>query len=454
MRSLVIGLGKSGQAAALWLKHQGWEVLATDRSNSGAFAAAEQALTAVGVEVQLGYTFNPNTLPQPDLTVVSPGVPWDLPALVQAREQGWQVIGEVELAWRSLSNYPWVGITGTNGKTTTTALTAALFQGAGLGAPACGNIGYAACEVALKAVNHPPDWVIAEISSYQIEATTSVAPRIGVWTTFTPDHLERHHTLENYARIKAQLLERSTQVVLNADDPYLEAQGVARWPQAWWTSIRGAAALPGGPERGVYLEDGWVVAQEERILPQAALKMPGAHNQQNLLLAIAVGRIAGLPPAAMERSIAEFPGVPHRLELVHRWRGIEFINDSKATNYDAALVGLKAVTGPVVLIAGGDPKLGDDQAWLDLISIKTTATLLIGRAAEQFAQRLAASGYHNYEILETMARAVPQAGRLALDRGAKVVLLSPACASFDQYQNFEQRGDHFRALCREEFSQP
>jgi UDP-N-acetylmuramoylalanine--D-glutamate ligase len=400
--------------------------------------------------VRLGDRYHPDQTPA-DLVVVSPGVPWDIPGLQHAREQGIETIGEMELAWRYLQDIPWVGITGTNGKTTTTALIAAIFEAAGFYAPAFGNIGYAACEVALA--ERKPDWAIAEISSYQIEASCSIAPEIGVWTTFTPDHLNRHKTLENYFQIKARLLQQSKYQVFNGDDPYL--RGVERQMgnpvrlDTCWTGITGKADLPGDPATGFYIEDNWARTQKELILPVNLLKMPGAHNRQNLLMAIAVARIAGIEKAAIAEAIAGFRGVPHRLEHICTWQGINFINDSKATNYDAAQVGLTAVKTPVILIAGGDPKQGDDSAWIASIQQKAASVLLIGAAAPSFASRLDAAGYSAYEIVETMERAVQRSPDLAKQYSAAVVLLSPACASFDQYQNFEQRGDHFRQLCLE-----
>lgn len=450
----VIGLGKSGIAAARLLKLEGWEVTMSDRHTSTSLRQQQQQLHSEGITVELNYSLqlNPPTLPA--LIVVSPGVPWDSPTLVAARTHGIETIGEMELAWRHLNSCPWVGITGTNGKTTTTALIAAIFQTAQFNAPACGNIGYAACDLALEARDNPPtsrlalDWVIAELSSYQIESSPSVAPKIGVWTTFTPDHLSRHGTLENYYNIKAHLLHQSQQQILNGDDAYLSQIGGNGWKlDACWTSIKGKAHLIGNPDQGVYIEDGWVVAQGEPIVRVSALRMVGKHNHQNLLMAVAAASLAGIDKDAVAEAITNFPGVPHRLENICTWEGIDFINDSKATNYDAAQVGLASVNSPAILIAGGEAKAGDDSAWLQTIQAKAASVLLIGNAATAFAQRLKQVGYFNYEIVETMEQAVPQAAQLAQQNQARVVLLSPACASFDQYQNFEQRGDHFRQLC-------
>jgi len=447
----VIGLGRSGVAAARLLQRQGWQVTVSDSGSATALLPLQQLLTDEGIAVQLGdrFTADPSLMQR---IVVSPGVPWDLPALVKARESGIETWGEVELAWQSLSHspdpIPWISVTGTNGKTTTTALIAAIFQAAGLNAPACGNIGYAIGEVALQALADVSlDWVIAELSSYQIESSPSVAPQIGVWTTFTADHLSRHYTLDNYYAIKASLLSRSQFQVFNGDDPYLR-QMAQTWPKAYWTSVTGKADLLCSPEQGAYLESGWVIAQGERILAVSDLRMIGSHNQQNLLMAVLTARLAGIPQAAIVEAVRQFPGVPHRLEQICTWRNVAFINDSKATNYDAAQVGLASVAAPTILIAGGEAKAGDDSLWMQTIKARAAMVLLIGKAAPIFAQRFEQIG-QPYEIVETMEQAVRRGATLAEQLSAQNVLLSPACASFDQYSDFEQRGDHFRRLCQE-----
>ena len=451
-RACVVGLGKSGVAAARLLKREGWQVTISDRGTGASLTEQQERLGAEGITVQLGQALDPEAT-KPELVVVSPGVPWDAPSLLRCRELGIETIGEMELAWRYLQAVPWVGITGTNGKTTTTALTAAIFQAAGYVAPAFGNIGYAACEVAL--LERQPDWAIAELSSYQIEASPAIAPHIAVWTTFTPDHLSRHKTLDRYYSIKAHLLKQAKHQVFNGDDPYLRNVGKLMADpvrsDTCWTSTQGAATMLGNPELGVYIEDGWVRTLRELIMPISLLRMPGNHNQQNLLMAIAAARFANIDKQAIAQAVSTFPGVPHRLEQICVWDGIEFINDSKATNYDAAQVGLASMRGSTILIAGGDPKEGNDTDWLATIQQKAAAVLLIGDAAPAFAARLDEVGYATYEIVETMDKAVPRSATLAKQLGVQLVLLSPACASFDQYNNFEERGDHFRQLCLEQF---
>jgi UDP-N-acetylmuramoylalanine--D-glutamate ligase len=447
----VIGLGKSGVAAARLLKREGWEVELGDKNTSPNLLKQQKELASEQITVKLGYTLELEGSDLPKLIVVSPGVPWDATLLVKARELGIETIGEMELAWRYLNNVPWIGITGTNGKTTTTALTGAIFQAAGLNAPACGNIGYAATEVAL--IPELPDWVIGEISSYQIESSSTLAPRIGIWTTFTPDHLARHKTLENYYNIKAQLLNRSELQVMNGDDAYLRKFAASQYKDAYWTSVSGESGLISG--KGFYLQDGWVVEKITnksaplRIVRTSTLRMVGTHNLQNLLMSVAAARLAGIEPEAIARGVSEFPGVAHRLEHICTWENIDFINDSKATNYDAAEVGLASVKSPAILIAGGETKEGDDTAWLAKIQQKAAAVVLFGSAAPIFSQRLREVGYSNFVDVGTISNAVPQAAELAKKHQAAVVLLSPACASFDQYPNFEVRGDDFRKVCLE-----
>jgi UDP-N-acetylmuramoylalanine--D-glutamate ligase len=459
----VIGFGKSGVAAARLLKREGWEVILSDSASAESFAerntspvlsAQQEKFAAEGITVKLGYSLDFDDSELPQLIVVSPGVPWDIPTLVKARELGIETIGEMELAWKYLNHVPWVGITGTNGKTTTTSLIAAIFAKAGLNAPACGNIGYAACEVALEYTQENQnslDWVIAEISSYQVESSSTLAPRIGIFTTFTPDHLARHKTIENYYNIKAKLLQHSQLQIINGDDVNLREVGDKDWSDAYWTSIQGKECLIG--DKGLYIENGWIIEKitttPKPVVATSILRMLGSHNLQNLLMSVAAARLAGIEPQIISQAISEFPGVPHRIEHICTWEGIDFINDSKATNYEAAEVGLASMTSPAILIAGGEAKEGDDSVWIGKIKENAIAVLLIGNAASQFAQRLEASNYTNYEIVETMVNAVKRSSEIAKEKQASVVLLSPACASFDQYPNFEVRGDDFRKLCLE-----
>ncbi|MBD2317350.1 UDP-N-acetylmuramoyl-L-alanine--D-glutamate ligase [Phormidium tenue] len=459
-QAYVLGLGQSGISAAKLLKADGWQVTVSDSQASASLEQRKQALESAGIAVELGgfpdFVKIVESGQSVDLVTVSPGVPWDCPAVEQARSLGIDTIGEIELAWRYLKHIPWVGITGTNGKTTVTSLTAAIFQAAGLKAIACGNIGFPACEIALQVLQKQlqPDWIIAELSSYQIESIQTVKPQIGIWTTFTPDHLNRHYTLEAYRDIKASLIDQSAHIVLNGNDPYLENFGAAMWPKAIWTGIDDQVVE--AIADGACIEKGWVKFRGEPVFPISHWTLLGSHNRQNLLMSVAAAKLAGIEAEHIDFAISNFQGVPHRLEHVCFYEGIAFINDSKATNYDAAEVGLRAVKPPVVLIAGGQPKQGDASAWLEQIRQRAIRVLLIGEAASLFAEMLKDVGFKNYEIVDTLENAVKQAAHIAHSRAHNhpsqplpTVLFSPACASFDQFANFEQRGDRFRQLCQE-----
>jgi UDP-N-acetylmuramoylalanine--D-glutamate ligase len=310
-------------------------------------------------------------------------------------------------------------------------------------------VGISAAEVALQRLEGaagPPAWLVVELSSYQIEAAPQIAPTIGVWTTLTPDHLERHGTLQHYRSIKRGLLERSRVRILNADDPDLRGHA-ATWNQAHWVSAGPRSALPPSIEPMLWIEAGRVRSTAGPLFDADCLAMPGAHNRQNLVMAAAVGLQAGLRPAAMEAAFRSFPGVPHRLERIRDHAGVTYYNDSKATNYDAAAVALQALEGPLVVLAGGQSKQGDASAWVAQLRRQAAAVVLYGAARGEFSRLLADAGFAGtVRTVEGLSEAVPQAARLAAATGSRCVLLSPACASFDQYGDFEARGDHFRRL--------
>jgi UDP-N-acetylmuramoylalanine--D-glutamate ligase len=433
-KAAVVGLGKSGFSAAKVLLAKGWSVSLWDSKDSSSLRSAIQSLDSA-VTVHLGQEFDPTEAL--NLVIVSPGVPWDHPGLAKARTQGIEVYGDVEFAWRTLPPCPWICVTGTNGKTTTTSLLSAIFKEAGLQAPAVGNIGRPATEIFWEA---SPDLVLAELSSFQIEASPTITPDLSIWTTFTPDHLNRHGTLERYSKIKEGLSDRAKQVVLNGDDPYVRSMQ-SRWPKALVTSIH-------DPDAPVGVQDGWVQVQGKPILPVSEIQLPGEHNLQNVLMAVAAAQAKGVDSVVIRVAIRNFMGVPHRLETVAQVEGVTFINDSKATNYEAALVALEAMAQPVILLAGGQSKAGDPAAWLSKIQDKALGVVLFGEAAPLFSDFLHGIGYTNVQSCEDLTAAVPLALAQA-QNSCSVVLLSPACASYDQYQNFEERGEHFRRLCQE-----
>lgn len=452
--TVVVGLGRSGLGAARLLRARGEAVVVIESGDSEEHRARAAQLAAEAIPVRLGVPLSLEafqSLPLPAaVVVVSPGIRFDHPVLEQLRARGVEVQGEIVPAWQASRDVPWIGITGTNGKTTVTCLVHHLLVQAGRDAPLCGNVGISAAEVVLqrRLEGGPrPDWLVVELSSYQLEAAPAIAPAIGVWTTLTPDHLERHGSLAAYRSIKRRLLEHCRLRILNADDADLRRHATS-WEAAEWISAGPREALPAGIDPLLWIDaQDRVHGREGPLFPAAALAMPGAHNRQNLLLAVAVGLHAGLDPAVMEAACRSFPGVPHRLERIRLLGGVSWFNDSKATNYDAAEVALRALEGPLVVLAGGQSKQGDASAWLARLRERAAAVLLFGAAREEFAALLQAGGYGG--VVQTMAglqEAVAAAAALAPGLGCRGVLLSPACASFDQYTSFEARGDHFRRL--------
>jgi UDP-N-acetylmuramoylalanine--D-glutamate ligase len=488
--TVVVGLGRSGIGAARLLRALGEPVCLAESRSGDALAEQAAALEAEGIPVKLGLPLDADRfdalIPPPATVVVSPGIRFDHPALEALRARGVAVQGELVGAWRAGRAVPWIGITGTNGKTTVTHLVHHLLVAGGLDAPLCGNVGTSAADVVRQRIVSgraasgvspsglsasgasvsdaslsgaslsggssagnlaPPDWLVVELSSYQIEAAPDLAPAIGIWTTLTPDHLERHGTLEAYRAIKRRLLEQSGLRILNADDPDLRSRA-ASWDQARWiTAGPRQAALDAGIAPHLWIEAGEVWNAEGPLFPAAVLAMPGDHNRQNLLLAAAAALAAGLTPAEIEAACRSFPGVPHRLERIREDGGITWFNDSKATNYDAAEVALRALDGPLVVLAGGQSKQGDAAGWIAQLHRQAVAVILFGAARDEFTGLLAAGGYGGrVESVEGLDQAVPLARELAAQGVCPAVLLSPACASFDQYSDFEARGDHFRRL--------
>jgi UDP-N-acetylmuramoylalanine--D-glutamate ligase len=464
--TVVVGLGRSGIGAARLLRSLGEPVRLAESRSGGALAEQAAALEAEGIPVHLELPLDADRFdaltPPPATVVVSPGIRFDHPALEALRARGVAVQGELVGAWRAGRAVPWIGITGTNGKTTVTYLVHHLLAAGGLDAPLCGNVGTSAADVVRQRIvagsgaptdGTPsrklalPDWLVVELSSYQIEAASELAPAIGIWTTLTPDHLERHGTLEAYRAIKRQLLDQSGLRILNADDPDLRSRA-ASWDQALWiTAGARQAAFDAGIDPHLWIEAGEVWDADGPLFPAAALAMPGDHNRQNLLMATAAALAAGLTPAVIEAACRSFPGVPHRLERIREHGGITWFNDSKATNYDAAEVALRALVGPLVVLAGGQSKQGDGAGWIAQLQRQAAAVILYGAARQEFAGLLAAGGYGGrVESVEGLDQAVPLARELAAQGACPAVLLSPACASFDQYSDFEARGDHFRRL--------
>ena len=452
VHTIVVGLGRSGMGAARLLAQSGTAVSVIDSGTGETLEQRAQLLRQQAIEVQLGVPLEPASFRawQDDMqrVVISPGIAWDHPTLQTLRSNGIAIDGEMAVAWDALQQIPWIGITGTNGKTTVTHLLNHVLEASGLTAPMGGNMGLSAAELACQissGATPRPDWLVMELSSYQIEAAPAVAPKIGIWTTLTPDHLERHGSLEAYRAIKRGLLERSECALFNADDPDLRQQR-SSWNRGTWVSSE--SARPDSQPADLWIDDeGMVRNTTTRLFAADALAMPGRHNRQNLLLVTAAALEVGLSPQQIADALRTFPGVPHRLEQLGTLAGASVFNDSKATNYDAAEVGLRAVQGPVVVLAGGQTKQGDASGWLEQLHTKACSLILFGAGADELASLAKTAGYPG-ELLQCpeLESAVNLAETAVQRHQASSLLLSPACASFDQYRDFEARGDHFRTL--------
>jgi UDP-N-acetylmuramoylalanine--D-glutamate ligase len=417
---LVVGLARSGAAAARMLREHG-EVMGCD---SG---APEQAAELDGIEVRLN-TDGLDLLPRARTIVKSPGVPQQVPVIVAARERGLEIVGELELAWRLIPN-EFIAVTGTNGKTTTVELLGAMHRSAGVPVDVAGNVGTPLASLA-GAVD-PSAVVVCEASSFQLEDSTEFAPECAVLLNVTEDHLDRHGTFDDYLAAKLRLFENQGEhdiAVLAAG--FAGQQGLAR-------TVRF-----GGPDSDLADREGELWWQGVRLLSASELRLRGRHNLENAMAASAAALARGLDQQAVCEALRTFAGVPHRLEEVAERDGVLFVNDSKATNVASALVGIEAFDGGVHLIAGGSLKGGGFGGLRPAVESRCRACYLIGEAAVQLEQDLKGSvPLHRCGDLEHAVGAAASAAR-----PGDVVLLSPACASYDQFKNFEERGDRFREL--------
>ena len=441
---LVVGLGKSGLAAALFLRRQGAQVTVSDVRSAEALAKEIPALMEAGIMVEAG-GHGLLTFRRQDLIVVSPGVPLDTPELVQARNFGRPVIGELELAARFLKGKI-LAITGSNGKTTTTALTGEILKASGMPTLVAGNIGVPVVELIDESTAHT--WSVLEVSSFQLESTEKFRPKIAVILNITPDHLDRHGTFENYALAKERIFaaqDASDFAVLNADHPRTsEAARRSNAPVFWFSASRAV-------EQGAWVENSNVVyrsasnAAIETILPLAKIPLKGRHNVENALAAACAARLAGVAPDVIARAIESFKAVEHRLEYVATIGGVEYYNDSKATNVDATEKAIAAFPGGIHLILGGKDKGAPYSPLAPLLRERVRAIYTIGAAAEKIEKELA--DVVSIHSCQTLAKAVKAAAAAA--KPGEVVVLAPACSSFDQFENYEQRGRVFKQLVLE-----
>lgn len=438
-KALVIGAGKSGIAVSRFLAHKGVEVELTDIKGRNEFDSSLEELLAEGIKLSFG--FYPSVKPEKyTLVVPSPGVPQTAPPVRRARELQIPVIGELELAYR-FAHAPIVAITGTNGKTTTTVLAGQIFKVAGLHTLVAGNIGIPLVREVEK--YHADDLIVAEVSSFQLETTVTFKPHVGVILNITPDHLDRHLTMENYTMIKAKIFANQSPqeyCILNFDDQRIKnLASVCPGTVIFFSRTRTL-------QRGVFVQDNWIVVRWEEklfpVLPVEELRIPGAHNLENALAAVACSWVQGIEADVLARVLRDFAGVAHRLEFVAEIDGVRYVNDSKGTNPDASIKALQAYKEPVVLIAGGRNKGSDFTSFARLIKEKARAVVLLGESAGEIERAVRAAGGTGIFRSRELKEAVLLARQAA--RPGDVVLLSPACASWDMFKNYEQRGDLFK----------
>jgi UDP-N-acetylmuramoylalanine--D-glutamate ligase len=428
---LILGLARSGEAAALALRERGEQVMVCDTGRSPELEAAAGRLSQAGVEVHLDAS-GLALAARAGTLIKSPGVPAHAPAALAARERGVPVLGEVELGWRLLAN-DFIAVTGTNGKTTTTEWIGHIHRDAAAPVAVAGNVGTAVTSLVGRL--DPAATLVCEVSSFQLEDTVSFAPEVAVLTNLEPDHLDRHGTFADYVAAKLKVFANQ-----GNDDVAVAPEGLGI------EDLGGCArrvCFGVGPEAEVSARAGQVWWRDEVLLPAAEVSLPGAHNLANAMAAAAACLARGLAPDDVARGLRTFPGVAHRLELIATRDGVAFVNDSKATNVASTLVALRSYPGGVHLIAGGRGKQQDFAPLAPVVAERCAAVYLIGEATPDLRSALRPAGVPVHECGD-LARAIERARPAA--RPGDTVLLSPACASYDQYRDFEARGDHFRAL--------
>lgn len=443
---LIIGAARSGVASAEYLLSIGKEIVISDMNTK----LAEDVETQLGhASVSYVWGKQPDVAAlQPELIVMSPGVPLSIPPVVKARELGIPVISEPELAFR-YSNVPFVAITGTNGKTTTTTLTAFLLEKEGRKVVAGGNIG-------LPLISQCPqmsanDIVVAEMSSFQLESVDSFCPKVAVVMNLTPDHLDRHKTMEAYAAAKANIFKNQgpeEYLLLNKDDAIVAAMAAGAKSHVYYFSQQEIL------DEGIWLEDGNLVYRLDKngapqvLIPAAEIGIVGSHNWQNAMAASLAALLMGQQPEIIAERLRAFKGVAHRMEPVATIDGVLYVNDSKGTNPDSTEKALGSYgKRPIVLIAGGRNKGSDMAVLVPLMRAHCRGVVLVGEATGDFIDAFARTGYTDYVCADSFEDAVAKAREMA--QSGDVVLLSPACASWDMFDNFEQRGDLFKELVKD-----
>jgi UDP-N-acetylmuramoylalanine--D-glutamate ligase len=440
--AVIVGLGVTGLSCARYLLGRGWRVCVTD-SRADPPGRAQLALLDPDITVRFG-RLDTSLLDEAVCVVASPGVPLSDPFFAEARRRGITIVGDIEL-FAVAADAPVVGITGTNGKSTVTTLLGLMAQRAGLRVRVGGNLGEPALEMLLaaQADAQTTELYVLELSSYQLEATTSLDLRAATVLNVTPDHMDRYASIGEYAAAKARIFARCDTAVINLDDPLVAAMP-NQAARVVGFSLRDA---PGADYTVAMREGGkpWLLRRGEPLLAVDSMRITGMHNAANALAALALGEAIGLPLEAMLDALRTFPGLPHRSQWVADVRGVSYVDDSKGTNVGATLAAVAGMTGPLIVIAGGEGKSQDFTPLRDAFRGKVRYVVLIGRDAPAIEQVL-------HDICPTVrSTTMPEAVRAAANvaRAGDTVLLSPACASLDMFRNYAHRGDVFTSAVRE-----
>lgn len=443
-RVTVVGLARSGVAAARLLQMMGARVTVADEKPEVARSVLLARLDQRGLTVKTGVGYE-SSLDEADLVVVSPGVPFRWEALERVRRRGVKVIGELELASWFLTA-PVLAVTGTNGKSTTVTLVGLILQQSGKRAFVGGNLGVPLCEAALAA-QPPHDYIVTEVSSFQLETVERFHPWVAAVLNITPDHLDRYQSEKDYAATKARIFENQTGgdfAVLNMDDERVArlGEGLRARPLCF------SRVNPVGGD-GAWLEGDRIVVRiggrREEVCHKSELRIIGAHNLSNAMAATTMGLVCGCPLEAVRHVLRSFPGLEHALETVRERQGVRFVNDSKGTNVDATVKAIESLDQPILLIAGGRDKGGDFARLADLVRRRVKRLILIGEAAPRIEQAMGT--FDRLRRANTLREAVESAVHEAAS--GDVVLLSPACASFDMFADYQDRGRQFKALVNE-----
>ena len=443
---LIIGLAVTGVPLVKVLALLGANIIVNDLKSEEALSDSIEELKGLDIKFILGkHPEGVSDLGPLDLVVVSPGIPLDIPFISQLKKDNISIIGEIELAYR-LSSAKIVAITGTNGKTTTTALTGEIFKNAKENTYIVGNIGVAAISKALE--TKPTDFMIMEVSSFQLESTKDFHPKAAAILNLTPDHLNRHKTMENYLETKFKIFENQDAndfAIINYDDSTCrEASGDLRAKKIYFSRKEVLA-------EGVFVSNDNIVIKLNNevvtVLPTNEIRIPGNHNIENALAATALAYVMGISPMVIADTLRSFNGVEHRIEFVDSINNVRYINDSKATNPDAAIKALEAVKAPIILLAGGMDKGNEFMEFIEAFNGKVKEMIVYGETADKLYATAQNMNFTSIKMVKDLEEAVAAAYLSAVEGDS--VLLSPACASWDMYKNFEERGKHFKNIVRD-----